>query len=54
MAQHGSPGIHAGRPTPRNLHSASRTGRQIKIKSQIKIKIKIKIYGNSNSNSSCR
>ena len=26
MAQHGSPGIHAGRPTPQNLHSASRWG----------------------------
>ena len=26
MAQHGSPGIHAGRPTPRHLHSASRRG----------------------------
>ena len=26
MAQHGSPGIHAGRPTTRNLHSASRRG----------------------------
>ncbi|TWR98147.1 hypothetical protein FJD37_05700 [Pseudomonas saxonica] len=30
-----SPGIHAGRPTPQNLHSASRKGRQIKIKIQI-------------------
>ncbi len=26
LAQHGSPGIHAGRPTPQNLHSASRWG----------------------------
>ena len=26
LAQHGSPGIHAGRPTTRNLHSASRRG----------------------------
>ena len=26
MAQHGSPGIHAGRPTAQNLHSASRWG----------------------------
>ena len=25
MAHHGSPGIHAGRPTARNLHSASRS-----------------------------
>ena len=24
MAHRGSPGIHAGRPTPQNLHSASR------------------------------
>ena len=27
LAQHGSPGIHAGRPTAQNLHSASRRGR---------------------------
>ena len=26
MAHRGSPGIHAGRPTPQNLHSASRWG----------------------------
>ena len=30
MAHHGSPGIHAGRPTPQNLLSASREGWQIK------------------------
>ena len=30
MAQHGSPGIHAGRPTAQNLLSASRRGGQIK------------------------
>ena len=30
MAHRGSPGIHAGRPTAQNLHSASREGRQIK------------------------
>ena len=30
MAHRGSPGIHAGRPTPQNLLSASREGRQIK------------------------
>ena len=30
MAQHGSPGIHAGRPTTQNLLSASRRGGQIK------------------------
>ncbi|KAB0490282.1 hypothetical protein F7Q95_11550 [Pseudomonas psychrophila] len=29
MAQHGSPGIHAGRPTAQNLLSASRRGGQI-------------------------
>ncbi|MCH4883474.1 hypothetical protein EQV96_10800 [Pseudomonas sp. TMW22080] len=36
MAHRGSPGIHAGRPTAQNLHSACRWGQQIKIKSQIK------------------
>ena len=30
MAHRGSPGIHAGRPTPQNLLSASREGGQIK------------------------
>ena len=30
LAQHGSPGIHAGRPTAQNLLSASRRGGQIK------------------------
>ena len=30
MAHRGSPGIHAGRPTPHNLLSASREGWQIK------------------------
>ena len=30
MAHRGSPGIHAGRPTPQNLLSASRKGWQIK------------------------
>ncbi|PAA31852.1 hypothetical protein CJU73_02160 [Pseudomonas fragi] len=30
MAHRGCPGIHAGRPTPQNLLSASREGRQIK------------------------
>ncbi|HBP48106.1 MAG TPA: hypothetical protein DD669_09745 [Pseudomonas sp.] len=30
MAHRGSPGIHAGRPTPQNLLSASREGWQIK------------------------
>ena len=30
MAHRGSPGIHAGRPTPQNLLSASRRGGQIK------------------------
>ena len=30
MAHRGSPGIHAGRPTPQNLLSASREGNQIK------------------------
>ena len=34
LAQHGSPGIHAGRPTPQNLPSASREGWQIKIKNR--------------------
>ena len=36
MAHRGSPGIHAGQPTTQNLLSASRWGRQIKIKSQLK------------------
>ena len=30
MAHRGSPGIHAGRPTPQNFLSASREGWQIK------------------------
>ena len=33
LAHRGSPGIHAGRPTPQNLLSASRWGGYIKIKS---------------------
>ena len=36
MAQHGSPGIHAGRTTTQNLRSASRRGLKIKIKSRSK------------------
>ena len=36
MAQHGSPGIHAGRTTTQNLLSASRRGLKIKIKIKIK------------------
>ena len=34
MAHRGSLGIHAGRPTPQNLLSASREGWQIKIKNR--------------------
>jgi len=40
MAQHGSPGIHAGRTTTQNLLSASRRGLKIKIKIKIKSRSK--------------
>ena len=36
MAQHGSPGIHAGRPTTQNLHSASRRGDRSRSRSKSK------------------
>ena len=34
LAHRGSPGIHAGRPTPQNLHSASRWGGRSKSKAR--------------------
>ena len=40
LAQHGSPGIHAGRPTPRNLLSASRRGGRSRSKTRSKAKSK--------------
>ena len=38
LAHHGSPGIHAGRPTTQNLHSASRRASKSKARSTAKSK----------------
>ena len=40
LALHGSPGIHAGRPTPRNLLSASRRGGRSRSKTRSKTRSK--------------
>ena len=43
LAQHGSPGIHAGRPTPRNLLSASRRGGRSRSKSRSQADRKLRV-----------
>ena len=42
LAHHGSPGIHAGRPTTQNLHSASRRASRSKSKTRSKTRSKAK------------
>ena len=53
MAHRGSPGIHAGRPTPQNLHSASRRASKSKA-DQKQIKRRSKAFRCAIHTSSCQ